>query len=122
MLARKLLAEGELGKAYKVIDFVYSNLNGGNMNLDISTLETTQLLFKLGANQKAVKLAGELFMNAENLLDYYGEHKLLGSREGQLQLYTLQQLHGLYVENNMESQAEACSIKLQVYLSYTQDG
>ena len=117
-LANNLLENNQYEKAVKVVNFLYSKLQGENIQLDYASISTTKLLFRLGEKEKAKLLAERLFHKSESLLKYYGAQNQLGESDGQLQLYTLRQLHYLNLENGENDLAKKCSSKLNTYLSY----
>ncbi|MCK5102295.1 MAG: hypothetical protein KAR17_05755, partial [Cyclobacteriaceae bacterium] len=120
-----LLENNQYARAGKVVNFLYSKFHARlparqrkNIQLDHTSISTTELLFKLGEKEKAKLLAERLFNKAESLLEYYSAQNQLDESDGQLQLYTLRQLQRLYLENGEDSLAEKCSSKLNAYLSY----
>ncbi len=116
-LAFDLLKNNQIKKAKEVVNFLHTKFHKKNIRLDYTAISTTELLFRLKENEKAKLLAGRLFNKAESLLEYYKTQDQLGSMDGQLQLYTLQQLHNLYLQHSENALAEKCSSKLNLYLS-----
>ena len=118
VLANDLLNSSEIDKAREVANFIYSNFQGKNIDLDITAVSTISVLFRLGEHVKANILAERLLEKCENLLGYYQGLKQLNTRDGQLQLYTLQQLHEVCRINGNKTLAARCSSKLNNYLSH----
>ncbi len=116
-LAFDLLKNSQTEKAKEVVNFLYAKFQKKNIRLDHTAIGTTELLFRLEETEKAKLLAGKLFDKAEDLLEYYKTQDQLGSMDGQLQLYTLQQLHKLYLQYGENALADKCSSKLNLYLS-----
>lgn len=121
VLANALLKDNERKKAREVVDFIHSKFYGQNVGLDLSTINTIELLFKLGDHAKADILALRLFETSENLLQYYKDLKLLNSTDGQLQLYTMRRLSEVCKFNGHTTMAEKCASKLNSYLSHLSD-
>ncbi len=119
VLANELLKEHDIEKAKELVNFIYEKFQGANIKLDISSISTIDLLFRLGEQGKANILGERLFENSENWLEYYQGQKLLNTGEGQMQLYTLRQLHKVCRLNGSNSLAEKCLSKLNNYLSYS---
>lgn len=91
-LAFDLLENNQYEKALKVVNFLYAKFHGKNIQLDHTSINATELLFKLDEKEKAELLAERLFYKAERLLEYYSAQNQLVESGGQLQLYTLRQL------------------------------
>ncbi|MCK5281408.1 MAG: DUF2723 domain-containing protein, partial [Cyclobacteriaceae bacterium] len=72
-----LLENNQYEKAGKVVNFLYSKLQGENIQLDHTSISTAELLFRLGEKEKAKLLAESLFEKAESLLEYYSAQNQL---------------------------------------------
>lgn len=117
-LASEFLKGHQTEKAKEIVNFISSKFQGANINLDISSISTIDLLFRLGEQGKANTLGERLFENSKNSLEYYQGQKLLQTNDGQIQLYTLKRLHEVCTLNGNNSLAEKCLSKLNNYLSY----
>lgn len=117
-LASALLNEGKREKAKKVVDFLYMNFIKTNIDLDISLLATTKLLFELEEEGKAMTLTDRLMKNANFQLASLEQQEKVNSREGQIQLYIIRQLSELVREYGHNDLSKKCSDLFAQYVNF----
>ncbi len=114
-LAQTLYEQNQFVKASKVIDFISSELLTNNINLDISTVSTIGLLFRAGKSDQANQLANRMFYQADSILNFLDKKKDIGSTEGQIQLFIVNQLYVLSEKYGYFKLADKCRDKLALY-------
>ena len=117
-LARAMLKEGNNELAGEVVGFLYSNFIKENIELDVTLIETTELLFELEENDKAIHLADQLYTKADQVLTYLSAQNEVNSLDWQIQLFTLRQLSELGTRYDFPSLSNRCSNKFLEFLVY----
>ena len=116
-LANSLLDQHETNKAEEIATFILEKLYGKNKCLDISTVDTIDIMFKLGWHENAILLAEELYKNADKFLEYYYGRPEFKSTNGQIHLYVLRQLYNLGIRYDQPELVDKCAEKINFYYS-----
>jgi hypothetical protein len=117
VLANHLLDRGNEEKADEVINFITDHLIKKNINLDVSTLSTIDLLFRTGKKDNALILANALFDESEAMLAYLSDAQKVEIDSVQIHLFICRQLHSLASNNGCVELAEKCSSAFNEYVS-----
>jgi len=122
ILANDLLDRGDKARADKVINFILDNFLQENMNLDISTVSTIDLLFKVGKKEEAIQLANLLFVQSEGLLAHLQNENKLSDENVRIHLFICRGLYDIGVKYGYSELAKTCSLIFNEYVSMLSGG
>ena len=112
ILTRSLLYQKETERAREVINHLHANFVKQNIRLDITDLQSTELLFAVGEKEKAISMAGQLYSQANDELSYLATQKAMETHEGQIRLFILRRLGVLTKSYGFGDFSIKCSEKL----------
>lgn len=78
-LAIALLQEGDAKRAREIVDLNLAKMPDHGVRYDVANLETVQILFALGDNERAIDMADTMKQRSYDLAKYYFQEKQYGS-------------------------------------------
>jgi hypothetical protein len=122
ILANDLLDRSENDKAVDVMDFMVDNFLKENINLDVSSVSTVDLLLRTGKNDKAIQLATSLYEQSEAALYYLQQAEALSAENVQIHLFICRRLYDIGVKYGYSALAKKCAFIFNEYVSMLSEG